>query len=314
MSKKYSTVTVVFAGEVATLAAQASSMARFADDKEIDRIYLCINDVASEKVCRGVREILHRYGKLREKVVILGDGDLFESGRRAGTPIFRLRRLLARHLWPRVWRRKGWRGNDGWFMQQACKLDACRFAKTDDIVLLDAKNIFIDRIQHSDFFDEHGRPRARFGATGPLHKKWFSDSARCVGLDPPDAPETLTHFVTPFAVSRQVCVDLIEHLAARDWPIEAVFANPLLNATEFMMIDAFIIKKYGTLDGYFSDGMMRSYSLFANMEAPLMKEILRDCQAENGKVVGLHRAAIDKLDGEGRELLAQLGVEPAPFP
>ncbi len=305
--------TVVHGAELPLLAWQARSLALHGRAAGIARILIILNDVDAAQLRARLDAITPLYGRLADRVEVLSSAALFEDARARGLRQHGLR-LLARYPVLQGLRRSGWRGNDGWRLQQACKLAIAARIDTPYTLLLDAKNIFLRPLEASDFISPDGRARTWFSRHDPQSEAWMKRSAAALGQPRhPLAPE-ITTYITPFTAETRMLRDVLAAIEARHGPVGHFFAFRLNNVTEFMLINAYCNARLGGVRRVFADGGLRSYTIWGDPD--LMMRILREAQEVSAKCIGLHRRALPQLDAPLRALTADLliagGVIAAP--
>ena len=294
-------VTVVYRADLDLLRLQARSLARFADPAGVAAIRVLVNDADETSVAEGVRAMVPDYGLLADRVEVLGGDAVLGQGRA------RWRGLRARYLnrLPGL-RRVGWRGNNGYRMQQAMKLAAARIAPTEDVVLLDAKNVLLAPVARADFFAPDGRARTTFleVAPGP-HRNWLAEALRAMGSDltPEEVHETTT-YVTPFAVRRSVLSDVLAAVEARHGPVDILFASKL-RPSEFMLINVHCLSLPGGLSAAFEGGPWRHAGIWPDHDEEAVAATLNRLEAGELLSIGLHYRALSRLPCETLDRLAQ---------
>ena len=308
-------VTVVFSAELPLLVLQARSIARHVAAEALGAIVLILND-PDEAACRRALERLRgEYGRFADRVRIVSPSTLLErpEGLRA-----RLRaawtaggRTRAKALFPRRRRRgnpAGWRGNNGWSMQQAFKLLCAPLCSADHVVFLDAKNHFLRTADATHFVAADGRARTRALAPDEKQRSWVEASFAALGLPPPP-PGKVPPTVTPFAIERVVLAECAARLTRRLGPLESFFALRRGRATEFMLLYAALDGGEGRWWRLFADGLPASVTVFRPPEAgdpgdAAMLEAVRALRRRPALIAGVHRTRLVRLDGEvRRELL-----------
>jgi len=300
-------VTVIHAGELPLLALQARSVGLHAAQAGIAEIMILINDCNEDLVRACVEAIIPHYGPMADRVRVLGSAEVL-----AGSPAARGLRgrvfdLFARNpRWQGI-NRSGWRGNDGWRMQQAFKLAAARGVTTSHVVFLDGKNIFTGAVTLEDFIAPDGRPRTRFQATGPHSDKWMRASGRALGTRKLPMPAEITTYVTPFCCRTALLRQVLDALELRNGPVAGFFAFRLNNATEFTLINVYCVKQGRALRDEFAEGILPSFTLWGDQA--LMDLILQDAREKEARCIGLHRLAMPKMRESQRVTVADMLVK-----
>ena len=121
-------VTVVHSTDLPLLALQARSIARFGRNVGIEAIHIFVNDRDAAAVMDQVRHLIPHYGALSERVRVFSGSDVFENaaGRTGMRALFH--HFISQRPILQLINRGGWKGNDGWRLQQAFKLASARVA------------------------------------------------------------------------------------------------------------------------------------------------------------------------------------------
>lgn len=308
-SARTSLITVVYSEEIPLLRLQARSLHRHFQSLEVDKIIVCVNDQDERATIEKVEALRSEYGQLSERLEVMGGQDVFLAPSGSFNLRYSLRRFFALHFHSMFRPKSGWKRNNGWNMQQAFKLAATLHCDSENIILLDAKNIFIRPVDRSDFFDDSGRPRARFSNANMRNAKWYPSSARVLGHDGVNIPREYTSFVTPFCLKRHWVKEILRTLKERSIPVEFIFARPGNRSTEFMMLNAWIDMQGASVRDFFTDGLLRSYTVFSGMDVALAERILKEAFDERGKCIGIHSKLIRKLDSRVSHLVCRHLVE-----
>jgi hypothetical protein len=211
MRPKINIVTVVYQEEIGFLKNQARSIDLFFNHEDIDGIYVIIND-RDIRACRErVVEMLPRYGALREKVhTIEPDNILGMPNFKRGWPLLALKRFFVHHRnILQIKLQDGWRGTNGWLMQQAFKLCAARLFKRDFVLILDSKNFFVNPVDCYDFVSKTNRAKSVFGTPGKTQRKWIENAFEIFGINPPNSGELTPPSMTPFCISANILRDCL---------------------------------------------------------------------------------------------------------
>ena len=304
-------VTVVHGADLPLLRLQARSLARFFPPEDISEILVLVNDIHESRVRDDARKILPEYGPHGPNVRILGGDDLLGATGKT----FRTRLMRTRHRWP-AYRHTGWRGNNGYRMQQAFKLAAARVATSDRILILDSKNVFIRPSATSDFFAPDGRPRMRFmPISADHHERWLRESLRTFDARIPVTEFTETVCYTPpFPIARSFLGEVLEALEARRGPVEGVFA-PRRGPSEFMLINVWATVAHAGIRDVFSESPHRNAGFWRDGGPDAFERVLQQIDDPHFLSVGIHRKALKRLP-EGStdrvaEALARFELGPA---
>ncbi len=301
-------VTIVFSGDLPLLRLQARSMAMFVRPEEVSSILLVLNDVNEEAVSRSINGMLAEYGPLQDKVRIVPGDEVLLPGRRAG----RRRRLWEilyvenRFRLPFVGK-GGWRGGNGYRLQQALKLASARAATSDRMLILDGKNLFLRPLKNNELFDGQGRALAVFEKlSADYHRGWLSESMEALAV-PDDLREVAetTGYSTPYPVSRQLLLDVLEEVESRHGPVQALFASKR-RPSEFMLIFCYCQKHHGGTDRAFGRYDGRHAGIWADFDDARINAVLDAAENDTPLTFGLHRAALGGLSGGQRKRLLDL--------
>jgi hypothetical protein len=298
-------VTVVPAAEVPLLGLQARSLAVHGAGLDRARVLVLVNDRNEAQVRGQVDALRAEWGALADRVRVAGGAELFLV--RPNSVAARIKALVAAVPWMQGISRGGWRGNDGWRLQQAFKLAAARIVDTSHIVYLDAKNLFIRPLEMDDFIAPDGRARSWFSAHEGKSAYWLGQSQRALGLPVAPVPQEVTTYITPFAVQTDLVRALLAAFEARNGPVQNHFAMRLNNMTEFMLVNAWCNLHLGGVRAVFAEGGMRSYTLWGDVD--LMQRILIEARDLGGKCIGLHRRALVSMSESNRDLATALMIK-----
>lgn len=304
-------VTVVFREELPLLALQARSIARFFDPDAVARLLVVVNDVHEDATAAAVEALRPLYGPLAGRLEVVRPDGL--TSPRAWGPLRRAELWYVRHgrgpLMRRLPRRdrlaSGWRGNPGWSMQQAQKLLVVNAARAPHVLILDAKNFFVEPVGHATFVAADGRARTRRVAVEPLQRGWVEASFRKLGVDaaaPAEAPPTTTPVVFETALMHEG----VDALEARLGPLEVFFSLWKGRATEFMLMFAAIDRGQGLWWDRFAPGLPDSATIYAKGGDRAVLDLLAAGTAL--PLMGLHRRVLRRIGGEARAALAAFWV------
>ncbi|MDU9006290.1 hypothetical protein QO231_20875 [Sedimentitalea todarodis] len=288
--------TIVYSKDYPLLELQARSMARFLDPAEVASISIIMNEVDEPALRRNLSDILPYYGPLASHVRIVGGDDILLPANIRTSPRALERAYVDyRYRIPAV-RRQGWRGNNGYRMQQALKLASARCAGSDRIVLLDAKNVFLRPLSESDFFSSDGKGRIQFLKPELVfHRNWLSQSllAFVVGCDVDDVSETTT-FVTPYPVKREVLLGVLDEIDNRFGSVQALFASKR-RPSEFMLINACCIKHHGGPEADFEKAHPVNIGLWPEYDEAKVRAELNRLKDPEALSLGVHNRVVSQL-------------------
>jgi hypothetical protein len=299
-------VNVTFPGELPLLRLQARSMGLYLPDAVVDEILNIANATDEAAALADLEAIRADYGPLAPKVRNVTASEVFAAGpgrvRLAHWP----KRLLSENPWIYGRHRPGWRGNDGWQMQQALKLGAARLVKTPVYVILDSKNIFLAPITAADFLSPSGRPLARLNH-GRGRVDWLGASIRALGLDPDlAARRPILSFLTPAVFERVLIERVLAEVEARHGTVQALFAMPGNKATEFMLVSGWCLKDPGGVLGHFEEELMDPFNLNYKHTEEFRLQRAREAVQTSGKLITPHRAVMTSVSADLRGLLVSL--------
>lgn len=304
---KLSVVTIVFKDDMELLRLQARSMAKFVDPDAVTDVLLVLNDVDEAAIRARLDEILPDYGPLHPKVRVVGGDELFY-----GVPRSKPRSLFERiyvdnrHRLPFL-AGNGWRGGNGYRMQQALKLASARVARSERMLILDAKNVFLRALDPDEFFDGAGRALALRAKTEPqFHKDWLSESLKVleVDIDPASIDETIT-YSTPYPVCRAVMLRVLDEVSVREGSVQALFASKK-RPSEFMLIVASCLKNEGNYDRFFGSYGGQHLGLWKGYSSDVIDEIITKAEAAPSVTFGLHRKLLPLLNADQRARIIAL--------
>jgi hypothetical protein len=304
-SPRLTFINVTFPGELPLLRLQARSMAKFLQDAPVEDVLNIVNATDEAAALADLEDLRGAYGPLAPKVRNLTATEVFAAGPSGAGLRHWPKSVLAQNPWVYGRRRAGWRGNDGWQMQQALKLAAARLAKGDVVVILDSKNIFLAPLVLHDFVADSGKPLGRFDTgKAQLAMRWLGASLSALGLDPRLAEQRpILSILTPAVFETRFINGLLDALEARRGPVQSLFAMPWNRVTEFMLITGWCLKD-GGLSVYLENGLMDPYNLNYRHTEELR---LRHAEgATSGKLVTPHRAVMTSLSPALRERLVSL--------
>ncbi|SMO66275.1 hypothetical protein SAMN06265380_104206 [Ruegeria faecimaris] len=293
--------TVVYSKDFPLLELQALSFARFVDPDQVGSIRVIMNDVDEPALRAMVEPILASYGPLRPKVEVLsGDDVLLAPGQCARRSISDRILVENRYRIPGA-RKGGWRGNNGYRTQQVLKLGSARAASTENIVILDTKNLFLRPFQEAEFFSDSGAARIPFiGVKSDYHRRWLEQSFDALGASIPetDGIQT-TNFATPYPVRRSLILDLLQEINARHGSVQSLFASRR-RPSEFMLLNAFCLKSEAGFAPWFEPSGNTSIGLWPSFSGQKLTDELSRLDDPETLTLGLHNRALYKLPADIR--------------
>ena len=305
-----SLVTIVFSGDLDLVRYQARSLALLVRPGIINDIKLIINDVDEDKIRRVLEEMRPEYGPHAGKVRIVGgDEVLLSVPRNHRRSLFEWLYVDNRHRLPFV-SAQGWRGGNGYRMQQALKLASARVADCERILILDGKNIFLRDFDPAEFFDDQNRGLSTFHAPqADFHRGWLNESLQVMGVNKTaDDIEATTAYETPYPVNRQLVLRVLDEVAESHGSVQALFASKQ-RPTEFMLLFASCIRNEGNVDRYFGEFAGQHMGVWKEYSPPLIDKVISEAEANPSATFGVHRKAITLLSDEQRQRLIALFAE-----
>jgi hypothetical protein len=301
-------VNVTFPGELPLLRLQARSMAHFMPRDLVGEVLNIVNAVDEKSALSDLEATRAEYGPHADRVRNITGSELFSAARGPSAARHWPRKMLAENPWIYFRRRAGWRGNDGWQMQQAMKLAAARLVSSDIYVILDSKNVFVAPISYADFVAEDGKPRARLDHGPADHAaRWLRASLKALGLD--EALMTrrpLIDILTPSGMKTRVVIELLASLEARHGSVQNVFAMPWNRATEFMLVSAWCLNAPGGVPDHFAGGLMDPHNLNYRHGEDFRMRRAQEATEAGAKLVTPHRAVLTSLSDDLRERLTAI--------
>jgi len=257
---------------------QAQSFGKFLRSNEDVKIHVVVNeyeDEAFNEFCQFFEdEIRPQFGVHSERVEVYSGNEIAPKAR------------LIR----------------GYDRQQVLKVRFVASLPCEWAIVLDSKNILIRPISWFDFFDAEQKPKAPFEDMknhmfGKLVSKYYTLFG---GIqDVKDSIFLAT--MTPFPMSPQYCMDMIEFLEKRTHSsFEAQFEKESAFKSEFLMYAAYLKDKVGPLENIYKNSPPLSWTVWPNHY--IGHDALRNGlsrASENGKtMVGLHLRRVQQMSHE----------------
>lgn len=289
-------VTIVYSKDLPLLQLQALSLARFALPEHVASIHVVLNDVDEAELERRVEQVLEAYGPLQSKVQILhGEDVLLGEGHCARAPL-RDRILIENRFRIPFVRKGGWRGNNGYRMQQVLKLGAARAAASENMVILDTKNLFLRPVEQTDFFSPDGAARLPFiKVESEYHLNWLCQSLDALDVPHPDLAELrTTTFSTPFPVRRSLILALLDEINTRYGSVQALFASRR-RPSEFMLLNAFCLKSADGYAPWFEHAEPLNIGLWPTYSQDRLAQLISELDKPDALSLGLHNRAVSNL-------------------
>lgn len=289
-------VTVTFREELGLLQLQARSFALFMPDQLANNIFIIVNEDDTQDLYTAIVEnIVPLYGVHAPKVRVLHRAEV------SGEYTFMHR---------------------GWISQQVLKLMAAHHVGSDNYVILDTKNHFIQPVTHRDFFADNHKLKHRcvnlmFGKRSrwvswflpPKRKKLsrrFRGSMQYFGLNPAEFAENSVPKTTPFPMKTKLVRDLIHYIEEREGnPFPAWFER-YFEATEFYLLQsyaAFRGQSFHDLYEPAKSGVMALYPEAKNRLSQLGQTLERVENDSSYFCLGVHRKLAACLSNRQKLLL-----------
>nr|WP_269150116.1 DUF6492 family protein [Ruegeria lacuscaerulensis] len=294
--------TVVYSKDFPLLELQARSFARFVDPAQIGSIHVIMNDVDEDTLRQQIEPILPAYGALQDKVRVLsGDDVLLGEGHCARRPVLDRVLIENRFRIPLI-RKGGWRGNNGYRNQQVLKLGAARVAASENMVILDTKNLFLRQFDEAEFFAPGGAARIPFiDIESDFHRNWLLQSLDALDASRPDPGKTkTTTFATPYPVRRSLALSLLDEINARYGSVQALFASHR-RPSEFMLMNAFCLKSPDGYPPWFEEAESTAIGLWPTYSTEVLTQLLGLLDDPRTLTLGLHNRAIANLPQDLRD-------------
>jgi hypothetical protein len=288
--------TIVYSKDYPLLRLQAMSMARFVAPDQLASIHVILNDIDEAGLAAKIEPILQHYGPLRPKVRILkGEEVLLGEGHTAKRPLKDRILIEDRYRLPLI-RKGGWRGNNGYRLQQVLKLGAARVAEAENIVILDTKNLFLRSFEEGEFFSPKGPARIQFMPVhSDYHRNWLLQSLEALGVE-----QTLTDdlrtttFSTPFPVRRTLILSLLDEINIRYGSVQALFASKR-RPSEFMLMNAFCLKSRDGYAPWFEPADPAHIGMWPTYSTDELAKLVARLQDDRSLTLGLHNRAVANL-------------------
>ncbi|WP_170466331.1 hypothetical protein [Ruegeria arenilitoris] len=288
--------TVVFSKDFPLLELQALSFARFVDPDLVGSIHVILNDSHEDRLRAQVEPILNAYGLHRSKVRVVGGDELLLQPGQYARRSFLDRVLIENRFRIPGARKHGWRGTNGYRSQQVLKLSAARFAASENLVILDTKNLFLRSFDGSEFFAESGAARMAFiDVESEFHRKWLLESLDALGAPQID-PSGLrtTTFSTPFAVRRSLILALLDEINDRYGSVQSLFGSRR-RPSEFMLMNAYCLKSPEGYAPWFEDKAQCNIGIWPSYSPEVVETQLAMLEDPAALTLGLHNRALSKL-------------------
>ncbi len=294
-------VTIVFQGDLDLLRYQARSVARFAAPADVAEVLVVLNDVNERALRAQVESIRSDYGRLAERLRVLGADELLLTAPRSRRKTLFEFLYVEHRNWLPFTAANGWRGGNGYRMQQALKLASARAATSDRMLILDAKNILLRPLHPDEFFDDRDRALAVYETPRPsYHRDWLAQSLAAleVPVEIEDIAET-TGYSTPYPVNRKLVLRVLDEVGKRFGSVQALFASKR-RPSEFMLLYASCLKHEGDVSRWYGRYGGKHLAIWPTFAPERIDDILSRAEADPPLTLGLHRKAMPVLNEEQR--------------
>lgn len=196
--------------------------------------------------------------------------------------------------------------NNGYNNQMIAKIKLSKYCNSENLVLLDNKNWFINSVTENKII----KSSKLAGGSGGIGQEWKSqwkNSLELFDLTIQDHPYTQYSARTPFFVKTHT----LQELQSLFENIESMILSG--DHTEFSLINAYIIKKYGSWHNYFFE-----YDTECSIETGLWPGYRQDLSSiidrlygyeynrqDKTLVTGVHRRVWNTLNKEEKNSLAE---------
>lgn len=258
---------------------QARSLARFADRAAFSSVYLIWNEDSELPAARA--------GELHKILAA-----------------FQVRLLNARDF--------GIRSpiTDGWTTQQALKVQAACVVAESHYMVLDAKNHFIAPTTTADFLNAAGQSLQTVSQLRGASARSFAFCLNYFGLDAAAHALVAALNVTPFIFETARARELVSFVEEKeDCALDEFlqsFSGHADRVTEFMLYQAFVILRNGSLDVLATGTQTNSDTLWSyEVEHRQTAEWIERVEAKpSNRVAGVHWLACMKMTEADRQLIA----------
>lgn len=274
-------VVVTYRAELELLRLQARSFAKFVPSSLVRRIVIAVND-ADMMFCFNYiyRNVLPEFGCHSSKVRVVELGMI--------SP--------------------GATGFSGYVSQQILKIMISKFVEGRCYIVLDGKNFFIGPVSYASFFsEESGLPRAKF----EQYEANFQCSiiSSCYELfDVPSSVRVnyLPAMMTPFAVHKEIALELIERLEKKKClAFEAAFFQSLKVHSEFLMYSTFIVSEGIDYDDLYAPCSAMSLTLWKGycLGADALSGALKRARETGCLMIGVHSNRVAQMGVEEHDVM-----------
>ena len=267
MSQELTFVTVVYESEFELMSIQAKSVKLYLDPKFTKAIIVVDN--SKWGMSRTIRSrLLRDYGFLAPRVHILRSREV------CFVP-----------------------ATTGWRAQQVLKLAISRLVTTANYVVLDAKNVFVAPASIEHFLSTDGRARINaYSYAGHPLRSDLIRVLRYLEVDPGPYVSRFTATVTPFVLTTQIVIDLLNGVEVRAGrPFEREFVDARL--LEFFLYSGWIIRSGQRLDQAIQlDATPSPHVWPGDPSVESLLAAIDIVEASGSRILSVHRTAILAFD------------------
>ena len=148
-------------------------------------------------------------------------------------------------------------------------------------------------------------PKALISNLDKNHKRWLPASLRALGLKVNlDQIQEVTGYQTPFPVRRDVLLGTLDCLENEYCSIESAFGLrsrnymfwKIFNYTEFMLINAYCLKKENSLKSFFEPGLTNILYSAATTDPDYFCEEINRIPSPHHTVINLHPSLVARME------------------
>jgi hypothetical protein len=274
--RRYTFVTVGFAGESGLLSLQARSMRLYCPTELTEEIIVVDNSIPP--VSSGWQDrLLHQYGHLAELVRFV-----------QGVRLIGIADDTA-----------------GWWAQQVLKIRVSEIIRSERYVLLDAKNHLISPLKRDFLETVAGQPRINGHSfiKDPM-RSFLECTLRYLGVDPNPHLEWFTRTTTPFTMLTREARDLARYLNEREGD-RIILAFQEKKLTEFFLYSGFLLSK-GWLTNLYELTQPHSAQIWGETADWVgCAEGIRKAKGSDSPFMAVHSKAMKGMDRNGRAVVAK---------
>lgn len=308
--EKFDIVTVIFKKEIPLLRLQAISIRKFFPAQNLGKILIVVNDIDENGCTEALKGMLPEYGDFATRVEIIRPDEIVKPPRNIRD---RAKQWRVRHTFLRK-KFRGWKGNRGWRCQQAFKLLAVSKARSDYVLILDAKNWLTRILSASDLVDSGRKPLTYLVEPMGKHREWARASFAVLGGIYEGSPVSPT--TTPCIYKRAFLADALDHLEEKLGPIDYFFVRNRRGATEFMLLWAISELKYRGWQNVFSEGLAPCLATFRSSDKDRVESVLKQLDGSENTdsfCAAIHRDSFHLFSDDQNQRLMQSWIDKGLF-